>query len=338
MKLYPWDYPTHLKELRGIFQPTPKPQIFHSKKRYNLVIGKFNAVVGSKSDGNEDVMGKFGHGTKNRRGGCLLKYCRYNKLVVANTLFKDRKRQKVTRRSPDGTTKNCIDYVLVPKRWKTSTLDKVTLPGGDFDSDHALVMASFHLCLKSTTKFQKKLPRFRTKLLKEESTCNRYRINLDLALKNFLENSSMNPEEIDLDALVNKSTETFIHIAETVFGRTNVSEKPQITDMIIQLRKDKRDVTNRQDPESREHLKRLTEKKITCALTTYIHDKCNQCELDFRKGYTHYMYKRIRELSRRKTTLTNVLLNKDRTRIKDTTGIRERKQHFHEKLNPPNQF
>ncbi|KAK2718977.1 hypothetical protein QYM36_006107 [Artemia franciscana] len=171
MKLYPWDYPTHLIEsqLSGIlinsfklipfkraqrnFSANSKASNTPFQKRYNLVIGKFNAVVGSKSDGNEDVMGKFGHGTKNRRGGCLLKYCRDNELVVANTLFKDRKRQKVTRRSPDGTTKNCIDYVLVLKRWKTSTLDKVALTGGDFDSDHALVMASFHLCLKSATKF-----------------------------------------------------------------------------------------------------------------------------------------------------------------------------------------
>jgi len=36
----------------------------------------------------------------------------------------------------------------------------------------------------------------------------------------------MNPEDIDLDDLVDKSTETFIHIAERVFGRTNGSEKP----------------------------------------------------------------------------------------------------------------
>ncbi|KAK2706203.1 hypothetical protein QYM36_016291 [Artemia franciscana] len=145
-------------------------------------------------------MGKFGHGTRNRRGECLLE-CYLKNELVANTLFKHRERRKVMGRSPDRTTKNCMDYVLVPKRWKTSTLDTVTFAGGDFDSDHTLVMAYFRLRLKSTTKLQKKVSRLRTKLLIDESTRNRYRMNLDLALKTLLENSSMNPEGIDLDAL-----------------------------------------------------------------------------------------------------------------------------------------
>ena len=71
------------------------------------------------------------------------------------TLFKHKERQKVTWRSPDGTTKNCIDYVLVSKLWKTSMLDTVVLVGEDFDSDYTLVMASFCLRLKSAIKLQK---------------------------------------------------------------------------------------------------------------------------------------------------------------------------------------
>ncbi|KAK2725954.1 hypothetical protein QYM36_000435 [Artemia franciscana] len=75
---------------------------------------------------------------------------------------------------------------------------------------------------------------------------------------------------------------------------------------------------------------------IKRALTAYTHNKCSQCELDIREGNTHAIYKRIRELSRRKTTLTNVLLDKNGNQINDATGIRERwKQHFHEKLNLP---
>ena len=87
----------------------------------------------------------------------------------------------------------------------------------------------------------------------------------------------MNSEKIDLHALVDKSTEIFTQAAETVFGRTNGPKKPWITDEIIQLCKDKRDVANRQDPESKDiykHFKRLTEKQIKRALTAY---KCDQC-------------------------------------------------------------
>ncbi|KAK2711071.1 hypothetical protein QYM36_012294 [Artemia franciscana] len=66
-----------------------------------LVTGDFSAVVGSNSDDNEDVMEKFEHGTRNRRGEWLMEYCRDNELAMANTLFKNRKRRKVTWRSPD---------------------------------------------------------------------------------------------------------------------------------------------------------------------------------------------------------------------------------------------
>ena len=195
-------------------------------------------------------------------------------------------------------------------------LDTVALAGGDFDSDHALVMASFHLCLKSAIKFQKNSRDSILSFRKTSQLATVTRWILILALKTLLENSSMNPHEIDLDALVNKSTEIFIKTAETVLGRTNGSEKPWKTDEIIQLYKDKCADANRQDRESRDiykHLKQLTEKKIKRALTAYIHNKCDQYELDFRKSKTHAVYKRIRELSRRKTTLTNVRLDKDGT-------------------------
>ena len=136
-------------------------------------------------------------------------------------------------------------------------LDTVALAGEDFDSDQTLVMVSFRLHLKSATKLQKKVLRFRIELLKDESTRSRYRMNLDLALKILLENSSMSPKEKDIDALVDNSTEIFIQTAETVLGRTNVSEKPWITDEIIQPWKEKHAVANRQDPESRDTYKHL---------------------------------------------------------------------------------
>jgi len=94
----------------------------------------------------------------------------------------------------------------------------------------------------------------------------------------------MNPEEIEINALVDKSTEIFIQTAKTALGRTNGSKKRWISDEIIQLCKDKLAVTNRQDPESRDickHLKRLTEKKMKRTLTAHIHNNCFQYEFNF---------------------------------------------------------
>ncbi|KAK2709623.1 hypothetical protein QYM36_013330 [Artemia franciscana] len=115
------------------------------KKDFLFMIGDFNAIVGHSNDGPEDVMGKFGHGRENHRGEMLIDFCRDNELFITNTMFRHRERRKVTWRSPDGRTTNMIDYILVGKRWKSSVLNTVSIAGGDFDSDHVLVMSELHL-------------------------------------------------------------------------------------------------------------------------------------------------------------------------------------------------
>ena len=79
------------------------------------MIGDFNAIVGLSNDGLEDVMGKFGRGRQNHRGEMLIEFCRDKEIFITNTMFRHRKRRKVTWRSPDGCTANMIDYILVGK-------------------------------------------------------------------------------------------------------------------------------------------------------------------------------------------------------------------------------
>ncbi|KAK2710985.1 hypothetical protein QYM36_012226 [Artemia franciscana] len=104
-------------------------------------------------------------------------------------------------------------------------------------------------------KTPEKVLRLRTELLKDESTRNRYQMNLDLALKTVSENPSTSPEEIDIDTLVDKSPEIFTNTAETLFERNTGYGKPWITDEIIQLCKDKCAIANRQYPEKRDTCK-----------------------------------------------------------------------------------
>ena len=47
--------------------------------------------------------------------------------------------------SPDRTTKNQIDYILVPKRWRTSLFNAKTYPGADCGSDHELLIATIQI-------------------------------------------------------------------------------------------------------------------------------------------------------------------------------------------------
>ena len=59
--------------------------------------------------------------------------------------FKHHKRNSYTWLSPDGNTRNKIDYIAIHKRWFSSILDAKSYPGADGDSDHNLVLAKMRL-------------------------------------------------------------------------------------------------------------------------------------------------------------------------------------------------
>ncbi|KAG8238050.1 hypothetical protein J437_LFUL013216 [Ladona fulva] len=61
----------------------------------NLIIcGDMNAVVGIGWEG--DIVGAYGLGKRNERGGKLVEFCGNKKLWVANTWFKHHERRRYT--------------------------------------------------------------------------------------------------------------------------------------------------------------------------------------------------------------------------------------------------
>ena len=75
-----------------------------------FIIGDWNEKVGSHEI--PGVTGKFGIGVQNGAGQRLTEFCQGNTLVIANTLFKQHKRQLYTWTSPDGQNWNQTDYIL----------------------------------------------------------------------------------------------------------------------------------------------------------------------------------------------------------------------------------
>ena len=66
-------------------------------------MGDWNAKVGSQET--PGVTGKFGLGIWNEVGQRLIEFCQENALVIANTLFQQRKRRLYTWTPSDGQTK-----------------------------------------------------------------------------------------------------------------------------------------------------------------------------------------------------------------------------------------
>ena len=98
------------------------------------------------------VTGKFDLGAQSEAGQRLTEFCQENALVIANTLFQQRKRRLYTWTSPDGQHRNQTDYIPCSQRWRSSIQSAKTRLGADYGSDHELLIAKFRLKLKNVGK------------------------------------------------------------------------------------------------------------------------------------------------------------------------------------------
>ena len=110
-------------------------------------MGDFNAKVGQSDTPESSAIGPHGLG---ERGDRLVDFATANEMVITNTLFKQHRRRLYTWTSPDGNTRNQIDYFCIHERWKTSVVNTKTLPGADCGSDHELLVMSMRLKIKKT--------------------------------------------------------------------------------------------------------------------------------------------------------------------------------------------
>ena len=113
-----------------------------------IVMGDFNAKVGSTNSGYETVMGRPGVGTMNENGERFANCCLANDLVFGGTVFPHRLRHKITWMSPDAVTENQIDHLCVCRKFRRSLLDVRVKRGADAASDHHLLTAKIQLKLK----------------------------------------------------------------------------------------------------------------------------------------------------------------------------------------------
>ena len=87
-----------------------------TSKRDNLfVMGDFNAKIGNLHLTEPEVVGPYNNIIRgnNERGKTLISFCKQNRLVVANSLFKHR--NKFTWISPGDRIRNTINFIMVRK-------------------------------------------------------------------------------------------------------------------------------------------------------------------------------------------------------------------------------
>ena len=82
------------------------------------------------------IVEEHGLGECNERSMEIIDFCASNGLTVANSMFSHHPRRKYTWLSPDGSTRNQIDYILINSKWQLSIINAQAFPGANCGSDH----------------------------------------------------------------------------------------------------------------------------------------------------------------------------------------------------------
>lgn len=158
-----------------------------------MVIGDFNAKIGSRlpSD-NQSILGPHGLGSRNERGKRLIQFASNQNFNINNTFFYKKPQRRWTWFSPDGSTKNEIDFSLSSTRQIITNVE--VLNNFKFSSDHRP--------LRITIQLNQKIQRARMiknsikKLDKLTLIANKERFVLEL--KNSFQTLNLDSEDVEI--------------------------------------------------------------------------------------------------------------------------------------------
>nr|VZH94992.1 unnamed protein product [Spirometra erinaceieuropaei] len=129
-----------------------------SKSDKLIVLGDFNARVGTDHTAWRGVLGPHGLRGSNDNGLLLLRTCAEHRPTLTNTFFCLPVREKATWRHPRSRQWHLLDYVLVRRRDQRDVLVTKAIAGADGWTDHLLVISKMRIRLQPRRRPQGKRP------------------------------------------------------------------------------------------------------------------------------------------------------------------------------------
>nr|VZI39845.1 unnamed protein product [Spirometra erinaceieuropaei] len=129
-----------------------------SKADKLIVLGDFNARVGTDHTAWRGVLGPHGLRGSNDNGLLLLRTCAEHRLILTNTFFCLPEREKATWRHPRSRQWHLLDHVLIRRRDQRDVLVTKAIAGADGWTDHRLVISKMRIRLQPRRRPQGKRP------------------------------------------------------------------------------------------------------------------------------------------------------------------------------------
>ena len=99
------------KEERKDFYRTLEECYIRECEQYSIIMGDFNSKIGADHE-IKGCTGLYARGQTNKNGFKLGKFCQQLNLKIVSTYFDNPTEERWTWKSPDGNTKNEIDYLI----------------------------------------------------------------------------------------------------------------------------------------------------------------------------------------------------------------------------------
>ena len=204
--------------------------------------------------------------------------------------------------SPDGNSKNQIDNVLIPQRWKSAINNVGTELSADCDSNHEMLKATFKIRLRTMKKFQMPI-RYDTSNIGKEYC---------IEVSNKCEALNATTEEMRPEVLANKTKAIFSEASQQLKTKQQKKHK-WLSDEALQKMQGRRMAKSKgQHLEDYKKKAREVKQIIRRDKKKYIEDKCKQIENNFSKNRSRDAYNIIKSLTKTFHSKTDVIKDENR--------------------------
>ncbi|XP_063831012.1 uncharacterized protein LOC135080257 [Ostrinia nubilalis] len=205
--------------------------IHATKTHFNVVMGDFNAKLGMRGD-DELRVGQYGYGRRNPRGQRLAEFLEKENLYAMNSFFQKPPHRKWTWMSPDGSTRNEIDFIMTTKRRMFSDVSVINRV--KTGSDHRIVRGILNINVKLE----------RSRLMKSTLRPSNAHIHCPESFQLELSNRFACLENCEsVDEINNRFVET-VQAVGSKFFRPRRKNKPQkLSDLTLKLMAERRSMT-----------------------------------------------------------------------------------------------
>jgi endonuclease/exonuclease/phosphatase family metal-dependent hydrolase len=110
------------------------------KETKKIIIGDLNAKIGQEEIFKLIIEKYSLHNISNDNGIRAIDFASTHNMVIGSTMFNHRNIHEITWKSPDDSTFNQIDHLIIDVRHVSNLLDVRSSRGANIDSDHYLVI------------------------------------------------------------------------------------------------------------------------------------------------------------------------------------------------------